>query len=148
MLNLKTILNIKAAHEELSRLEAEGVRLRADIAVKDTEIAAAKAEISRLTCERTAEQSALESKLSESNAENTRLTSEVAALKAAAASAATRAAEILAAQGVDPNALPPQQTAPVETAEQLATQIRTETDPAKRATLFAKLQKLWDQPKH
>jgi len=137
--NLKSLLNIKAARDEILRLETALAEASAERDVEKAGHEAARSEIARLTAQHDAQVAELTAQLSERAAR-------VSVLEADAVSAEQRAAQIIAAQAIPADALPSSAaTQGAPSVEALASQIRSETNPQKRAALFAQLQTLWKQ---
>lgn len=96
---LSAFLNIKSAHAEIARLKGE---LHAAIAERDTESAArasAVAEVERLNVQHDARVAELSAELSNREAQ-------ILAAKEEARTASERASQIVAAQGLNPDAIP------------------------------------------
>lgn len=130
-------VSLKAANAENQRLSAaltahtaESDTLKAALAERDAAAESCRAQFDATVAD-------LTEKLSVANAAAEKL-------QADAKSAGQQAAEVIAAQGLPASALPQiQASAPAATADDLAAKIRAESDPAKRAALFAQLQTVW-----
>ena len=129
-------VNLTKANAENSRLSASLATVTAERDVLNAAIAEHAAAAESVRAQFDASMAELTEKCSVANAQ-------VAALTAAAQTAATQAAELIAAQGVPIGSLPKDSLGKLNVAE-LAAQIRAEADPAKRASLYAQLQSVWN----
>lgn len=129
-------VNLKKANADNERLTAEVARLAAELSTAQAALTERDAAAESCRAMFDAAVSDLTAKLSEAS-------NEISKLQADAKTAAQQAAEVIAAQGVDPAKLPKPDNANAS-ADELASKIRGETDPAVRASLFAKLQSVWN----
>lgn len=126
----KANAEVARLNTDLTTLTAERETLKAAIVERDSAAESVRAQFDATLAD-------LTEKLSLANASVAKLTED-------AKTAATQAAELVAAQGVPADKLPPSDGKTKANAAELATQIRAESDPAKRAALFAQLQTVWN----
>lgn len=130
-------VNLSKANADNSRLSAELTALTGERDTVKAALAERDAAAESVRAQFDATVADLTEKLSVAGAE-------VEHLKCSAKAVAQQAAEVIAAQGIDPAQLPKAGTSPSLSAADLGQQIRAESDPQKRAALFAQLQSVWN----
>ena len=127
----KANAEVKRLSEQLSTVNGEHATATAALAERDAAAESCRAQFDASLAD-------LTEKLSAANAT-------AAKLQAEAKSAGQQAAEIVAAQGLPPSALPGGASDVASASvDNLAKLIRAESDPAKRAATFAQLQSVWN----
>lgn len=137
-MGINYFVSLKAANAENQRLNTALLALAAEH--ETAKAALLERDTAAETC-----RVQFDAKLADLTDKLTAASAQVATLTAAAQTTGQQAAEVIAAQGVAPAKLPGSgaQSQP-HTAAELATKIRSETNPSARAQLFAQLQTVWN----
>lgn len=130
-------LNLKKANAETSRLSEELKRVSGELASAQAALAEHNSNAEAITAKADAAISDLTGKL-------TAAESRIKELEASAKTAGQIAAEVAAAQGIPADKLPKDGEKSAPNASEIAGRIRTETNPAKRAELYAQLNSVWN----
>ena len=130
-------VNLKNANSEIARLSGEHAAVISERDTLKTALAERDAAAESVRAQFDASLTDLTEKLSVASAQ-------IEQLQADAKSAGQKAAEVIAAQGLDPARLPNTGSGQKLSADDLGKQIRAEADPQKRAALFAQLQTVWN----